>query len=332
VNDERENTLNQLLVELDGFEPNSGVILLSATNRPDVLDPALLRPGRFDRQVVLDSPDARGRKAILEVHSRDKPVAQDVDLDTIARSTPGFSGADLANAVNEAALLAVRKHKTQIDSECFEEAIEKVIAGPEQRSRRLDEMEKRRVAVHESGHAIVAAHCKNADPVQKISIVPRGRAALGYTLQLPAGDRYLLSRSDLMDRLKGFLGGRAGEEVMMGEVSTGAENDLESATALARQAIGRFGMGESVGLMHCAHVPGAAFADAGVEMQRDCSEATACAIDGEVKKLLDESYAECLAILTRHRDELERVSRVLLEKETLDREEFEAIRSGATTV
>ena len=219
INDERENTLNQLLVEMDGFDPNVGVILLAATNRPDVLDPALLRPGRFDRQVVLDSPDAVGREAILRVHVQGKPLAADVDLGVAARSTPGFSGADLANAVNEAALLAARKGEHQISQASLEEAIEKVVAGPERSSRRLGEREKRRVAYHEVGHAIVAAHCKHADPVHKISIVPRGRAALGYTLQLPTGDRNLLTRSEIFDRLKGLLGGRAagGGDLRRGE-------------------------------------------------------------------------------------------------------------------
>jgi cell division protease FtsH len=328
INDERENTLNQLLVEMDGFDPNVGVILLAATNRPDVLDPALLRPGRFDRQVVIDSPDAVGREAILRVHTRGKPLATDVDLCVAARSTPGFSGADLANAVNEAALLAARTGERSITQECLEEAIEKVVAGPERRSRRLGELEKRRVAYHEVGHAIVAAHCKHADPVHKISIVPRGRAALGYTLQLPTGDRNLMSRSELFDRLTGLLGGRAAEEVIFAEVSTGAENDLEQATAVARQAVCQYGMGESAGLMHCAHRGGGILGEVGGAVQRDCSEETAHAIDLEVKSILEQAYADGKAILTQHRDQLERVAAALMERETIDQSEFQRLLAG----
>ncbi len=255
VNDEREQTLNQLLVEMDGFQANVGVILLAATNRPEVLDKALLRPGRFDRQVVIDAPDMDGREAILKVHSRGKPLAGDVDLRKIAQGTPGFSGADLANAVNEAALLAARRRSSQITQRDLEEAVEKVVAGPERKSRRLDEQGKRRVAYHEVGHALVAAYSKHADPVHKISIVPRGRAALGYTLQLPTDDQFLLTRADLLDRMKGLLGGRASEELVFSEVSTGAENDLEHATTLARRMVCVYGMGESVGLVHCADAP-----------------------------------------------------------------------------
>ena len=252
VNDEREQTLNQLLVEMDGFQANVGVILLAATNRPEVLDKALLRPGRFDRQVVIDAPDMDGREAILKVHCRGKPLADDVDLRKIAQGTPGFSGADLANAVNEAALLAARRRSSEITQRDLEEAVEKVVAGPERKSRRLDEQGKRRVAYHEVGHALVAAYSKHADPVHKISIVPRGRAALGYTLQLPTDDQFLLTRAELLDRMKGLLGGRASEELVFSEVSTGAENDLEHATTLARSMVCLYGMGESVGLVHCA--------------------------------------------------------------------------------
>jgi cell division protease FtsH len=327
VNDEREHTLNQLLVELDGFESDAGVILLSATNRPDVLDPALLRPGRFDRQVILDAPDALGRAAILRVHARGKPIDPEVDFDTIARSTPGFSGADLANAVNEAALLAARRGGPKIVQSDLEEAIEKVVAGPERRSRRLSDLEKRRVAYHESGHALVAAYCKHADPVHKISIVPRGRAALGYTLQLPTGDRYLVSRSELMDRLRGLLGGRAAEELVLGEVSTGAENDLAQATAIARQIVCQFGMGESVGLMHVVQNGGFGADAMGGWLQRDCSEDMARAIDEEVKQILDHAHAEAGAILADHRDELYRVAERLLERESLEQEEFLALLS-----
>jgi len=325
VNDEREHTLNQLLVELDGFEDNPGVILLSATNRPDVLDPALLRPGRFDRQVVLDAPDAAGREAILRVHGRGKPLASDVDLAAIARSTPGFSGADLANAMNEAALLAARRAAGEIRHLDLENAIERVVAGPERKSRRLSQAEKQRVAYHESGHALVAAHCEHADPVRKISVVPRGRAALGYTLQLPTGDRHLVSRSELMDRLKGLLGGRAAEELVLGEVSTGAENDLEQATSIARQIVCQFGMGESAGLMRCMTAAGPGIASDAAWLQRDCSEQTAHEIDEEVKRILADAYAEARAILIAHRGQLRAVAERLLERESLDEREFKAL-------
>jgi len=320
INDEREHTLNQLLVEMDGFEPNSGVVLLAATNRPDVLDPALLRPGRFDRQVVLDAPDVVGREAILRVHARGKQLAADVDLRAVARATPGFSGADLANALNEAALLAARRGVDRIGAAELEEAVEKVVAGPERKSRRLDEAEKRRVAYHELGHALVALSSAHADPVHKISIVPRGRAALGYTLQLPTGDRYLRTEAALRDRLRGLLGGRAAEELVLGDVSTGAENDLETATALARRMVCQFGMGKSVGLMHVARevAPGAQVSEALGVLQRDCSEATAHAIDEEVRGLLDEAYAGARAVLVEQRPALERAARELLERETLD--------------
>jgi cell division protease FtsH len=329
MNDERENTLNQLLVEMDGFEPNAGVVLLSATNRPDVLDPALLRPGRFDRQVVLDAPDVAGREAILRVHARTKTLGSDVDLAAVAQATPGFCGADLANAMNEAALLAARRGGKQITQADLEEAVEKVVAGPERRSRRLGLEEKRRVAYHEVGHAIVSVHCKHADPVRKISIVPRGKAALGYTIQLPTGDRHLLIRSALMDRIKGLLGGRASEELIFGEVSSGAENDLEQATALARALVARLGMGKAVGLMHCVRQPGPLLAaDLEGALPRDCSEETARLIDEEVKGILDEAYAEAKRILQAHRDQLERVAETLLARETLDEASFRALLSG----
>jgi cell division protease FtsH len=327
VNDEREQTLNQLLVEMDGFEANTGVIILAATNRPEVLDRALLRPGRFDRLVVIDAPDLDGREAILRIHTRNKPLAPDVNLRRVAQATPGFSGADLANAMNEAALLAARRHEARITQRDLEDAVEKVVAGPERKSRRMVEEEKRRVAYHEVGHALVAAYSKYADPVHKISIVPRGRAALGYTLQIPTDDQFLMTRSALLDRLKGMLGGRAAEEVVFGEVSTGAENDLERATALARQMVCSYGMSESVGLVHCGQRPEPAYltpAD-GVALQRDCSERTARDIDEEVKGLLDGAYAGAKQILSEHRDQLELVARELLQRETLDAAAFNAL-------
>jgi cell division protease FtsH len=322
VNDEREQTLNQLLVEMDGFEANTGVILLSATNRPDVLDRALLRPGRFDRQVIVDAPDVDGREAILKVHTKGKPLATAVNLRRIAQTTPGFSGADLANTVNEAALLAARRHAKEIGQIDLEEAVEKVVAGPERKSRRLTEEQKNRVAYHEVGHALVAAHSKHSDPVHKISIIPRGRAALGYTLQLPLEDQFLLSRSELLDKVRGLLGGRAAEEIIFNEITTGAENDLERATALARQMICVYGMSEKLGLARSAQRPNhyAGFPDQ--QLQRDCSEETAREIDQEVKKLLDRTYAEAKDILTAYRSELELVVRELLKTESLDAQTF----------
>jgi cell division protease FtsH len=323
VNDEREQTLNQLLVEMDGFAANAGVIVLAATNRPDVLDRALLRPGRFDRQVVVDAPDIDGRVAILKVHVRGKPLADDVDLRRIAQATPGFSGADLANAVNEAALLAARRHEKEIHQRDLEDAVEKVVAGPERKSRRLREEEKRRVAYHETGHALVAAYSKGADPVHKISIIPRGRAALGYTMQLPTDDQFLRTRSQLLDRIRGMLGGRAAEEVVFHEITTGAENDLEHATALARQMVCIFGMSDAVGLAHCAHPQNGVFSPGGDgTFQRDCSERTAEAIDEAVKKILDRAYEEAKSILQQHRDQLELVTSELLKSETLDAQTF----------
>jgi len=318
VNDEREQTLNQLLVEMDGFQPNVGVILLAATNRPEVLDKALLRPGRFDRQVVIDAPDLDGREAILKVHCHGKPLADDVDLRRIAQGTPGFSGADLANAVNEAALLAARGRSSRITQKDLEEAVEKVVAGPERKSRRLDERGKRRVAYHEVGHAMVAAYSEHADPVHKISIIPRGRAALGYTLQLPADDQFLLTRVELLDRIRGLLGGRASEELVFGEVSTGAENDLEHATTLARRMICLYGMGESVGLVHCGQRPSMFLSANDGASQIDCSPQTARDIDTEVKKLLDAAYLDAKSILTQRREKLDLAARELIKRETLD--------------
>lgn len=323
VNDEREQTLNQLLVEMDGFAPNIGVIILAATNRPDVLDYALLRPGRFDRQVVVDAPDIDGREAILKVHVRGKPLAKDVNLRAIAQSTPGFSGADLANAINEAALLAARQHSTEISQADLEEATEKVVAGPERKSRRLRDDAKRRVAYHEVGHALVAAYCKHADAVHKISIIPRGRAALGYTLQLPEGDQFLWTREELVDRIRGMLGGRAAESIALGEVTTGAENDLEKATVIARQMVCIFGMSDEVGLVRCAQRRNGLFIpENDGAFQRDCSEHTAEQIDAEVKKIMDEAYNDALQILETHRDQLDLVAGELLKCETMDAQMF----------
>jgi cell division protease FtsH len=318
VNDEREQTLNALLVELDGFAANTGVILLAATNRPEVLDRALLRPGRFDRQVVVDAPDLGGREAILNVHARDKRLANDVDLRRIAAATAGLSGADLANMLNEAALLAARREGKAITQHDIEEALEKVVAGPQRRSRRLKEEEKQRVAYHEVGHALVAAHSKSGDPVHRISIVPRGKAALGYTLQLPTEDQFLLTRSELLARIRALLGGRAAEDIVFHEVSTGAQNDLERATALARQMVAWYGMSDRVGLAHCAHRAPNFLGTTDGSFQRDCSEQTAWEIDDEVKRVLAEAYHEAKQCLLRDRDLLERVTKELLARETLD--------------
>ena len=318
VNDEREQTLNALLVQMDGFEPNAGVIILAATNRPEVLDRALLRPGRFDRQVVVDAPDLDGREAILKVHARDKKLSTDVDLRRIAAATAGLSGADLANILNEAALLAARRHGRNITQKDLEDAIEKVVAGPERRSRRLNEEEKRRVAYHEVGHALMAAYNPDTDPVHKISIVPRGRTALGYTMQLPSEDQFLLTRTELMHRIEVLLGGRAAEEVVFGEVSTGAQNDLERATAMARQMVALYGMSERVGLPNCAQRQPAFLDGQGFQIQRDCSEETAKVIDEEVRKLLALAYQKANETLSVHRHQLERVTAELLKSETID--------------
>lgn len=326
VNDEREQTLNQLLVGLDGFEANVGVVVLAATNRPEVLDRALLRPGRFDRQIVLDAPDMEGRYAILRLHAHDKPLAPDADLHKIAQETPGFSGADLANVLNEAALLTARHRGTTINQLDLDEAVEKVVAGPERKSRRLSTDEKRRVAYHETGHALVAAYCKYADVLHKISVVPHGRAALGYTLQLPEQDRYLASRSELIDRITGLLGGRAAEEVVFSEVSTGPENDLEIATALARQMVCVYGMSELVGLAHLLHAQSPFLPNAidGIA-QRDCSERTAGEVDQEVKRILDSAYARAKKLLQDHRDQLDLVAGELLKHETMDAATFKRL-------
>jgi cell division protease FtsH len=318
VNDEREQTLNALLVEMDGFEPNTGVIILAATNRPEVLDRALLRPGRFDRQVVVDAPDLDGREAILKVHSKNKHLAADVDLRRIAAATAGLSGADLANLLNEAALLTARRQAREITQRDLEDAIEKVVAGPERKSRRLNEEEKRRVAYHEVGHALMAAYSEHADPVHKISIVPRGRGVLGYTMQLPSDDQFLMTRSELLDRIRGLLGGRAAEEVVFAEVSTGAQNDLERATALARQMVALYGMSERLGLPNSVRRQPTFLDGQEFQFQRDCSEETAREIDEEVKELLDLTYEQAKETLAAHRDQLERVAGELLKYESID--------------
>lgn len=322
ANDEREQTLNQLLVEMDGFEPNAGVIILSATNRPDVLDRALLRPGRFDRQVVVDSPDAKGREAILRVHARDKPLHRDVDLERVARGTPGFSGADLANALNEAALLAAGRGAKAIHQADLESAVEKVVAGPERKSRCLGPEDKYRVACHETGHALVAAWSEGADPVHKISIVPRGRAALGYTLQWPEEEQFLQTRPELLARIRCLLGGRAAEEIVLGEVSTGAANDLEQATALVKQMICHYGMSQTLGLTRLARRDEYLGMGQDGAVAYDCSEETAREIDVEAKRILDQALEDAKRILITHRDQLDTVVAKLMETEFLEGDEF----------
>ncbi len=327
--EEREQTLNQLLVEMDGFEPNIGVILLAATNRPEVLDPALLRPGRFDRQVVLDAPDAAGREAILKVHARNKPLADDVDLKAIAQRTPGFSGADLANAVNEAALLAARRGADIIAQRDFEEAVEKILAGPERKSRRLGDEERRRVAVHEAGHALVAINCPNAPPVAKISIIPRGKAALGYTMQLPDEDRFLVTKGEIEDKICVALGGSAAERLLLGEVSSGAQNDLENATELAKGMVCRFGMSELVGPRVLTRETSQFLKGPFISSETDTlSPELAAKVDKEVDRILEEQMRRAEEILSANKEALERVAEELLVNEVMSAEEFRRLALG----
>ncbi len=327
--DEREQTLNQLLVEMDGFDPNSGVILIAATNRPDVLDPAILRPGRFDRRVVVDNPDAHGREAILNVHLRGKPLADDVNVESLARRTPGFSGADLANLVNEAALLAARRDQTKIFMGDFEDSIDRVIAGPERKSRIISEKEKEMVAYHEVGHAIVGELLPNCDPVHKVSILPRGMA-LGYTMHLPTQDKYLTTKSELLDRVAGLLGGRVAEQMVFNEISTGAGNDLERATELVRAMVCEYGMSEAIGPLTVGKRHGNPFLGRDMMEDRNYSEQIAEAIDREIRAVMDAGYDRAKAILSENRDKMDTIVKVLLEKETLEREEFEALMEGAS--
>ncbi|HLL98637.1 MAG TPA: ATP-dependent zinc metalloprotease FtsH [Rubrobacteraceae bacterium] len=315
--DEREQTLNQLLVEMDGFDSKSGIIMLAATNRPDILDPALLRPGRFDRQIVVDRPDLPGREKILKVHTRGKPLGPDVDVGTLARGTPGFTGADLANLVNEAALLAARHNKDQIDMIEMEEAVDRVIAGPERKTRLISEKEKEITAYHEAGHAIVGALQPEADPVHKISIIPRGQA-LGVTMSLPTEDRFMMSRGQLMAQLAMMLGGRAAERVIFDEITTGASNDLERVTQTARQMVTRFGMSEKLGPMALGHQQGQVFMGRDFNNQPDYSDEIAFQIDKEIRRIVDESYDLAEDLLVRNRVLLDKLSKELIEYETVD--------------
>jgi cell division protease FtsH len=315
--DEREQTLNQLLVEMDGFDSKSGIIMLAATNRPDILDPALLRPGRFDRQIVVDRPDLPGREKILKVHTRGKPLGADVDVGTLARGTPGFTGADLANLVNEAALLAARHDKDQIEMIEMEEAVDRVIAGPERKTRLISEKEKEITAYHEAGHAIVGALQRDADPVHKISIIPRGQA-LGVTMSLPTEDRFMMSRGQLMAQLAMMLGGRAAERVVFDEITTGASNDLERVTQTAKQMVTRFGMSEKLGPMALGHQQGQVFMGRDFHAQPDYSDEIAFQIDKEIRRIVDESYDTAEDLLIRNRVLLDKLSKELIEYETVD--------------
>lgn len=322
--DEREQTLNQLLVEMDGFDPNQGIIVIAATNRADILDPALLRPGRFDRHIVVDPPDVEGRRKILEVHTKGKPLAPDVDLEVLAKRTPGFTGADLANLVNEAALIAARRNKTRISMEEFEEAIDRVVAGPQRRSRVVDQREREVVAYHEVGHAIVGEMLPEAEPVHKISILPRGMA-LGYTIQMPERDRYLYTKQALLDRITTLLGGRVAEEIVFGEVGTGAHDDLKRATEIARAMVTEYGMSEKLGPLTFGRRHGNPFLGRDLMEDRNYSEQIAYEIDQEVRRIIEECYQRAKQILLQHRGKMDRIVQALLERENLTREEFLAL-------
>ena len=320
--DEREQTLNQLLVEMDGFESNKGVIIMAATNRPEILDPALLRPGRFDRQVLVDRPDINGREAILKIHTRNILLGPDVDLRKIAARSPGFVGADLANLANEAALLAARKNKDKVEAAEFDEAIDRVVGGLEKKKRVMSPKEKEIVAYHESGHAIVAECVQNADPVHKITIIPRWIAALGYTQQQPTEDRYLMTRSELLDRMAVLLGGRVAEELIFGEISTGAQNDLQRATDIARSMIAEYGMSERLGLVTYERERRPMFLPESFSPTKTYSEEKAAEIDEEIAKVIEESHQRVRKILSENREVLEKLAKLLLEKEIVQGEEL----------
>jgi cell division protease FtsH len=321
--DEREQTLNQLLVEMDGFDPRAGVIILAATNRPDILDPALLRPGRFDRHVAIDKPDIRGREAILKIHAHDVTLSPDVDLKKIAAMTPGFVGADLANLVNEAALTAARRDADEVTMAHFQEAADRIIGGLEKKNRVMSQKEKEIVAYHESGHALVAMLLPETDPVSKISIIPRGIAALGYTQQLPTEDRYLMTRHELLERLQVLLGGRVAEEVIFDDISTGAQNDLQRASDIARTMVMEYGMSERLGLLTYTHTPQSRYLDFGLgSNEREYSERTAQDIDEEKSRIMDEAHQKVILKLKDYRGSLEKLARILLEKETMEGDEL----------
>jgi len=327
--DEREQTLNQLLVEMDGFELKDNIILIAATNRPDILDPALLRPGRFDRQIVVDRPDRVGRRRILEVHSKGKPLASEIDLDTLAAGTPGFTGADLANLVNEAALLAARRGKKTIQQEELEEGIMRVIAGPEKKTRLLSEEERKITAYHELGHAIVGHFLEHTDDVHKISVISRGQA-LGYTISLPREDRYLTTKTALMEQLAMTLGGRAAEELVFQEVTTGAANDLEKVTSTAKQMIMRFGMSEKLGPRVLGRNHDMPFLGREMGNEPDYSEEIAREIDDEIRRVIEEAHDLAVSVLKEHMDDLNQLSAILIERETIDKDQFERLLAGET--
>ncbi|MEJ2642671.1 MAG: AAA family ATPase [Desulfosarcinaceae bacterium] len=329
-NDERENTLNQLLTEMDGFDPQAGIIIMGATNRPEVLDPALLRPGRFDRQILVDRPDLGGRVAIFGVHTRDFSLDSEVDFHKLAAETPGFAGAEIANVCNEAALLASRKEHASISEEDFQDAIERVIAGLEKKNKLINPHERRVVAYHESGHAIVGHLTPGADPVQKVSIIPRGIGALGYTLQTPLEDRFLMSRSELIGKIKGLLGGRAAEELVFGEVSTGASNDLEKVADIVRNMLTVYGMSEKMPNRSLVEKPSANFLGEGPSIRRS-SEAVEALIDRESQNIIDEAYQAAREILANHRRELEAMAGLLLEKEKIDGQDIRRILGSEHT-
>jgi cell division protease FtsH len=325
--DEREQTLNQLLVEMDGFELKDNIILVAATNRPDILDPALLRPGRFDRQIVVDRPDRIGRRKILEVHTKGKPLASEIDLDTLAAGTPGFTGADLANLVNEAALLAARKGKKVVEQDELEEGIMRVIAGPEKKTRLLSENERKITAYHEMGHALVGHYLDETDEVHKISIISRGQA-LGYTISLPREDRYLTTKASLMSQMAMTLGGRAAEELVFSEVTTGAANDIEKITHTAKQMIMRFGMSEKLGPRVLGRNHDLPFLGREMAAEPDYSEEMAREIDDEIRRVIEESHETALSVLREHMTELHRLSGILIERETIDKDQFERLLAG----
>ncbi|HEX2180323.1 MAG TPA: AAA family ATPase, partial [Actinomycetota bacterium] len=325
--DEREQTLNQLLVEMDGFDVRTGVILMAATNRPDILDPALLRPGRFDRQVTVDRADLKGREQILKVHARGKPLGKDVDLAVLARRTPGFTGADLANVINESALLAARRAKKEISMDEVEEAIDRVIAGPQRKSRLISEKEKQVIAYHEAGHALVSWALPNADPVHKVSIISRGRA-LGYTLNLPLEDRFLESRSALIDQLAMLLGGRVAEELVFQDPTTGASNDLERVSKIARKMVCEYGMSERLGPMAFGEKVDQPFLGRDMGHNADYSEHVASEIDEEIRRLVDEAHQEAWEICSTYRQELDAMVALLIEKETIEKSDVERLFAG----
>jgi cell division protease FtsH len=328
--DEQEQTLNQLLAEMDGFAPNTGVIIMAATNRPEILDPALLRPGRFDRHVVVDRPDLIGREEILRIHTQNIKLSPEVDLKVIASRTPGFVGADLANIVNEAALLAARKNKESVEMADIEEAIDRVVAGLEKKNRLISKKEKEIVAFHESGHAIVASHLPNADPVRRISIIPRGISALGYTLQLPTEDRYLMTKTELLDRMAVLLGGRVAEEIVFGEISTGAHNDLQRTTDIATSMVKEFGMSEKLGYVTFEKEKNPLFLPSSIFSSKEYSEDTAKQIDEEVKKIVDETYRKAKEILIAKKDKLEELAHLLLEKEVVEESDLKKILQSSS--